>query len=52
MMEALKQALSVYTDPDRWRNLMVRAMAQDWSWGRSADKYMQLYRSIYSRRHS
>ncbi len=52
MMAALKMALSVYSDPDRWRALTVRAMAQDWSWNKSAEKYKQLYRSIYIRRHS
>jgi starch synthase len=52
MMAALKQALSVYSDPDRWRALMTRAMAQDWSWEKSAERYGQLYRSIYRLRHS
>ena len=52
MMAALKQALSVYSDPDRWRTLMARAMAQDWSWEKSADMYKQLYKSIYMMRHT
>ncbi|MBN2318705.1 MAG: glycogen synthase GlgA [Acidobacteria bacterium] len=52
MMAALEQAISVYSDPDRWRALMVRAMEQDWSWDKSAEKYRQLYRSIYNKRHS
>jgi starch synthase len=51
MMTALKQALTVYSDATRWQALMVRAMAEDWSWNKSADRYKQLYRSIYLKRH-
>jgi starch synthase len=51
MVEAIKQALMVYSDPIRWRWLRVRAMAQDWSWNRSAGQYLQLYRSIYMKKH-
>ena len=51
MMEAIRQALAVYSDPVRWRALMIRGMSQDWSWDRSAKEYMRLYRSIYLRRH-
>ncbi len=51
MMAAIRQALSVYSDAARWRALMIRAMSQDWSWNRSAGEYMQLYRSIYRKRH-
>jgi starch synthase len=50
MMAAIKQALAVYSDPDRWHALRVRGMSQDWSWDRSAAQYIQLYRSIYSKR--
>ncbi|MBN2243803.1 MAG: glycogen synthase [Acidobacteria bacterium] len=51
MLEALKRALSVYSDPDRWRALVRHAMAQDWSWDKSAEKYRRLYRSIHLKRH-
>lgn len=51
MTAALKQAVSVYSDESRWHALMIRAMAEDWSWNRSAEKYWRLYRNIYSRRH-
>ena len=51
MMVAIKQALEAYSDQARWQALTVRAMSQDWSWDRSAIQYMQLYRSIYLKRH-
>jgi starch synthase len=52
MMESIKRALKVYSDPSQWQPLMTRAMSQDWSWNRSARQYMQLYRDIYLKRHS
>jgi starch synthase len=51
MMTALKCALSAYSDQSRWKALVIRAMSQDWSWNRSAQRYLELYRKIYSIRH-
>ena len=51
MMVAIRQAMAVYSDPNRWRALCIRGMSQDWSWNRSALQYMQLYRSIHLKRH-
>ena len=50
MMEAIKHALTVYSDPARWRSLMIRVMSQDWSWNRPAAEYMKLYRAIQQMR--
>ncbi len=52
MMNAIRRALAVYSDPGRWRPLMIRAMSQDWSWNRSAGEYVRLYRDIHSGRNS
>jgi starch synthase len=51
MMAAIKQALTVYSNPALWQPLMIRAMSQDWSWKRSARQYMQLYHCIFSDKH-
>ncbi len=51
MMDAIKSALEAYSEPLRWQRLMIRAMSQDWSWDSSARQYIQLYQSIYSKRH-
>ena len=40
---ALERALTVYDDPASWRALQQRAMAQDLSWGRAAQQYVELY---------
>ena len=45
---ALHRALdSYYHGPAWWRHELVpRCMRQDWSWSRSAQAYLDLYRSI------
>ena len=46
---ALDQALATYRDAAAWQGLMGRAMAQEFSWGRSARDYVELYRKAISR---
>ena len=43
---AIQRAIAVYADPPRWRRLMLRAMAQDFSWRGAAQKYMALYQGL------
>ena len=50
MMDALRRALRLYSDAERWRRLQARIMTLDWSWEASARKYMELYRRIYAKR--
>jgi starch synthase len=38
-----ERALSAFENPDGWRALQERGMRQDWSWGRAAGKYRELY---------
>jgi starch synthase len=43
----LQQALNVYKkSPAKWRALQKAGMNRDFSWDRSADKYIELYRRI------
>jgi starch synthase len=49
MMGAIRQALNVYSDPQKWQTLLLRGMSQDWSWKRSAAEYLELYKSIYAK---
>jgi ADP-glucose type glycogen/starch synthase len=44
LVGAVKTASDVYADKERWRELQRRAMAADFSWGRSAAEYEQMYR--------
>jgi starch synthase len=50
MLTAIKRALIVYSDPRRWEELARRGMSQDWSWERSAARYMELYDKICRRK--
>jgi len=38
------EALSVYANPVMWKKLVRKAMAENWSWESSAERYMDLYR--------
>lgn len=44
LAQALLQAVSAYAQPGLWRRLMLRGMAQNFSWDASASQYMALYR--------
>ena len=46
MLEAVRRAARVYRDHQSWLNLMKRCMGYDFSWDRSAEKYLALYQSL------
>ncbi len=48
-LSAIERALRAYKDERGWRRLQQRAMAFDSSWGKSADKYIELYKMAISR---
>ena len=43
---ALAQAVLAYREPATWRQMMFRAMAQNFSWAEAANKYLGLYREV------
>mgnify|MGYP000990303797 CR=1 FL=1 len=44
LVKTVQRALKVYNEkPDVWQQLVKRAMLQDFSWERSARKYMDIY---------
>jgi starch synthase len=43
LLLAVRHALSVYADQDRWQVMMRTAMERDYGWHRSAGQYVQLY---------
>jgi starch synthase len=47
---AVGRALTLYRDSERWRRLMLNGMGQDWSWDRSAEEYMGVYRRAVGKR--
>jgi starch synthase len=46
LLAAVGRALALYRQPDRWLTLMRRGMAQDFSWGPSAQRYIELYKRL------
>jgi len=44
--DTLKRALTLYPYHSRWANLQKAGMAQDFSWPRSAQKYLDLYKKL------
>ncbi len=46
LLEAVKRSIAVYCDGKAWRQLTVKAMACDFSWEKSANEYLALYRKL------
>ncbi len=44
LLETLKRALRTRAHPQQWRELVQRAMAQDFSWQSTAPRYESMYR--------
>jgi starch synthase len=44
LWDALERALRVYAQPARWAQLQTNGMARDFSWSRSAARYVELFR--------
>jgi starch synthase len=47
---AIKMAISFYSQPEHWAPLVRNAMAADFSWERSAEAYLQLYRNALEKK--
>ncbi len=46
MLFAIKRATELYKDPKEWQALTARAMASDFTWARSAEKYLAIYENL------
>ncbi len=46
LLETIERALNAYAKPKLWKQLVTTAMADDWSWNRSATDYAQIYKQI------
>jgi starch synthase len=44
LQDATKRALCVYSDSKRMKRMVLEAMETDFSWTKSADKYLELYK--------
>jgi starch synthase len=50
LYEALERARKVFADPEAWKQLILRAMSLDLSWGTSARAYEDVYRKTLKKR--
>jgi starch synthase len=46
LVDAIHRAVHAYRQPELWRQIMVRGMAQEFSWARAATQYMALYNDL------
>ncbi len=46
LMETIKRALIVYSQPKTWKQLQTTGMKKDYSWTKSAKEYMALYEQL------
>ncbi len=46
MLYAVRRSLGAYANKNDWPVLVDRALRSDFSWGRSANEYMKLYREL------
>jgi starch synthase len=50
LFNAIKRALELYASPQKWRQLQINGMSQDFSWASSARQYGDLYETIAAER--
>ena len=46
LFKAIKRAVELYHKKEMWEKIIINAMKCDFSWTRSAEKYLSLYRNI------
>jgi starch synthase len=49
-LNTIKMAISFYSQPEHWRQLLRNAMIADFSWEKSAEAYLQLYRKALEKK--
>ncbi len=47
---AVERAMEHYARPEQWQKLQTSCMQQDFSWGRSAARYIEMYRGLEQRK--
>jgi starch synthase len=48
--QAIERVVALYRLPRAWRQVMLRAMAKDYSWDGAAPRYIELYRQAMETR--
>jgi len=50
LLNTIKTAISFYDQPEHWKQLLQNAMVADFSWKRSAQSYLELYRKALEKK--
>ncbi|MFS0722801.1 glycogen synthase [Paenibacillus sp. 1P07SE] len=50
MLDALREALTLYRDPEQWTRLVAAASRRDFGWKKPARRYLDLYKSLCTTR--
>ena len=50
MQDAIKRALCVYTERDKMNKMIIDGMKMDFSWKKSAEKYIELYNTAIKKK--
>lgn len=50
LLNQIKVAIGFYYQPDHWKRLIRNAMTSDFSWQKSAETYLQLYRKTLEKK--
>jgi starch synthase len=50
LWDAMERAIQHYREPERWQQLIETGMGQDFSWRRSAERYIDLYTRVLAQR--
>lgn len=46
LLFTVKKAIDLYSDKEKWNELVIKAKSSDFSWGVSARKYMSIYNKL------
>jgi starch synthase len=49
LLRAIEQAIAAYHQPEVWPQLVYNGMREDFSWGRSAKQYLEIYQALQKR---
>ncbi len=50
LAETIEKAVGLYRQPNVWEHIVRNGMSRDWSWTRSAQEYVAVYRKALERR--
>jgi starch synthase len=50
LLMAIEQAIAAYHQPEVWQQLVYNGMREDFSWGRSAKQYLEIYQALQKRK--